>query len=227
MDQRDNRRQARTFNLPRHRSHSPSALKFYNSQPSRSTLIHYSSSQLIVWFVRSLIADAVLVSLIGILMGTLYPVCIVVAVRVLPKRLHSSSIGFISACGSPGEYPIARKKYVYTTDRFHDKQGRWLSHSWWEHYRRSLALQCSLQSWWDYLRACLWCGALFPGSLRVRMSTVASRWRMRQWGQDKLRYSSAVDGTGILFSPEVESANWSWNRRRIGLEMGSRAAVPN
>ena len=57
---------------------------------------------MIVWLVPSVIATAISVSIIGILLGPMYPVAINHTARVLPPHLVNGAIGWMSACGSAG-----------------------------------------------------------------------------------------------------------------------------
>ncbi|KAL4079401.1 MFS general substrate transporter [Scleroderma citrinum] len=58
--------------------------------------------QFIVWFVPSLIAGAVSTSIIGILLGPMYPIAMNHAGRILPHWLLTGSIGWIAGCGQAG-----------------------------------------------------------------------------------------------------------------------------
>lgn len=49
--------------------------------------IHFGSLELIVWLVPSLVGDAVAVSIIGLLLGPMYPIAMNHAGRVLPHWL--------------------------------------------------------------------------------------------------------------------------------------------
>ncbi|KAJ7927608.1 MFS general substrate transporter [Mycena leptocephala] len=60
------------------------------------------SLELVVWFVPSLIGDAVTVSLIGVLLGPIYPIVMNHAGRVVPRWLLSGSIGWIAGFGQTG-----------------------------------------------------------------------------------------------------------------------------
>ena len=60
------------------------------------------SFQLIVWLVPSFIAAAISVSIIGLLLGPMFPVAINHTARVLPRHLVNGTIGWISACGAGG-----------------------------------------------------------------------------------------------------------------------------
>ncbi|KAL7272901.1 hypothetical protein RUND412_004272 [Rhizina undulata] len=56
----------------------------------------------LVWTVPSIISNAVSVSLVGLLLGPVYPCTMTIATRLLDKRLHISSIAIVSAVGSSG-----------------------------------------------------------------------------------------------------------------------------
>jgi len=58
--------------------------------------------ELVVWFVPSLIGGAVSVSIIGLLLGPMYPITMNQAVRVLPAWLLTGSIGWIAGFGQAG-----------------------------------------------------------------------------------------------------------------------------
>ena len=57
---------------------------------------------MIVWLVPSAIATGVSVSIIGILLGPIYPVVISHTARVIPSHLVNGAIGWMSACGTAG-----------------------------------------------------------------------------------------------------------------------------
>ena len=52
--------------------------------------------EFIVWFVPSLIGSAVAISLIGLLLGPMYPLIMSVVTKILPRKLQSGAIGFIA-----------------------------------------------------------------------------------------------------------------------------------
>lgn len=58
--------------------------------------------QLTVWFVPSLIENAIAVSFVGMFLGPVYPVSINVAAGILPAWLLAGAIGFIAAFGQAG-----------------------------------------------------------------------------------------------------------------------------
>ncbi|KAK0460110.1 MFS general substrate transporter [Desarmillaria tabescens] len=58
--------------------------------------------ELIVWFVPSLIGGAVAVSLVGFVLGPMYPILMSHTGRVLPRWLLSGSIGWIAGLGQAG-----------------------------------------------------------------------------------------------------------------------------
>ncbi|KAJ7269868.1 major facilitator superfamily domain-containing protein [Mycena rebaudengoi] len=58
--------------------------------------------ELIVWLVPSLIGGAVAVSLVGVLLGPIYPITMNHAGRVLPRWLLTGSIGWIAGFGQAG-----------------------------------------------------------------------------------------------------------------------------
>ncbi|KAK7039480.1 MFS domain-containing protein [Favolaschia claudopus] len=58
--------------------------------------------EFIVWFVPSLIGGAVAISLIGLVLGPIYPIIMNQAGRVVPRWLLSGSIGWIAGFGQAG-----------------------------------------------------------------------------------------------------------------------------
>ncbi|KAI0754427.1 major facilitator superfamily domain-containing protein [Daedaleopsis nitida] len=58
--------------------------------------------ELVVWFVPSLVGGAVVVSLVGVLLGPIYPMVINYAGHVFPTRLLGGSIGWIAGFGQAG-----------------------------------------------------------------------------------------------------------------------------
>ncbi|KAJ7267042.1 major facilitator superfamily domain-containing protein [Mycena haematopus] len=58
--------------------------------------------ELVVWLVPSLIGDAVAVSIVGVLLGPIYPITMNYTGRVLPRWLLTGSIGWIAGFGQAG-----------------------------------------------------------------------------------------------------------------------------
>ncbi|KAL4927554.1 MFS transporter [Aspergillus undulatus] len=58
--------------------------------------------ELVFWLVPQFIVSAVAVSLIGFFTGPLFPAAVTVAAKLLPKHLHTPSIGIVSAFGGSG-----------------------------------------------------------------------------------------------------------------------------
>lgn len=65
-------------------------------------LVIATGLQLMAWLVPSIVGDAVAVALLGVVYGPIYPCCQTLFSRLLPSRLHVSSIGFIASAGSSG-----------------------------------------------------------------------------------------------------------------------------
>ncbi|GAA5889573.1 hypothetical protein JCM6882_007072 [Rhodosporidiobolus microsporus] len=55
-----------------------------------------------IWFADSLVGNAVVVGMIGVLMGPSYPILISVGTKIWPRRLHASAIAFVAALGQTG-----------------------------------------------------------------------------------------------------------------------------
>lgn len=58
--------------------------------------------QLLVWLVPNVIGEAVAVSIVGLLLGPVYPCATAVFSKLIPKRLQMSSLAAVSALGSSG-----------------------------------------------------------------------------------------------------------------------------
>ncbi|MBE7182506.1 MAG: MFS transporter, partial [Terriglobus roseus] len=58
--------------------------------------------ELIFWLVPTFIVSAIAVAFLGFFLGPLFPACIVMATKLLPKHLHVSAIGFATALGGIG-----------------------------------------------------------------------------------------------------------------------------
>ncbi|KAL8789672.1 MAG: hypothetical protein Q9195_006725 [Heterodermia aff. obscurata] len=58
--------------------------------------------QLLVWLVPNVIGEAVAVSIVGLLLGPVYPCATAVFSRLLERRLQMSALAFVSALGSSG-----------------------------------------------------------------------------------------------------------------------------
>ena len=56
----------------------------------------------IFWLVSQFMVSAVAVALIGFFIAPMFPAAVVVATKLLPKRLHVASIGFAAAFGASG-----------------------------------------------------------------------------------------------------------------------------
>ena len=57
---------------------------------------------MIVWLVPSFTAAAISVTIIGLLLGPMYPIAINHVARVLPRHLVNGTVGWMSACGAGG-----------------------------------------------------------------------------------------------------------------------------
>ncbi|KAL9102981.1 MAG: hypothetical protein Q9163_001934 [Psora crenata] len=58
--------------------------------------------QLLVWLVPNVLGEAVAVSIVGLLLGPIYPCATAVFSRLIPLRLQMSSLAAVSALGSSG-----------------------------------------------------------------------------------------------------------------------------
>jgi fucose permease len=58
--------------------------------------------ELLFWLIPSFISSAIFAAFLGVFLGPLFPAAILVATKLLPKRLHVSAIGFAAAVGSSG-----------------------------------------------------------------------------------------------------------------------------
>ncbi|OAP61554.1 hypothetical protein AYL99_03757 [Fonsecaea erecta] len=58
--------------------------------------------QLVFWLVPKFIVSAVAVAFLGFFLGPMFPGCVMMAAKLLPKHIHVSSIGFAMALGGTG-----------------------------------------------------------------------------------------------------------------------------
>ncbi|KAJ1708132.1 hypothetical protein G4B11_008606 [Aspergillus flavus] len=58
--------------------------------------------QVMTWLIPNVIGDAVAVSIVGLLLGPVYPCATAVFSKLLPRSMQMSSLSFISALGSSG-----------------------------------------------------------------------------------------------------------------------------
>ena len=57
---------------------------------------------MIVWIVPYFITSAIAVSIIGLVLGPIYPIAMHHTTRILPRNLVNGTIGWVSACGQAG-----------------------------------------------------------------------------------------------------------------------------
>lgn len=58
--------------------------------------------QLLFWLVPQYIVSAVAVAFLGFFLGPMFPGAVIMSTKLLPKRIHVSSIGFAMALGGSG-----------------------------------------------------------------------------------------------------------------------------
>ena len=58
--------------------------------------------QLIFWLVPKFVVSVVAVALLGFFLGPMFPGCVMMAAKLLPKHIHVSAIGFAMAIGGTG-----------------------------------------------------------------------------------------------------------------------------
>ncbi|PPQ86680.1 LOW QUALITY PROTEIN: hypothetical protein CVT25_006755 [Psilocybe cyanescens] len=58
--------------------------------------------EFVIWFVPSLVGNAVAVSIVGVLLGPMYPIVMNQTSRILPRRILTGSIGWIAGFGQAG-----------------------------------------------------------------------------------------------------------------------------
>lgn len=65
-------------------------------------VIGSAAFQLLVWLIPNVVGDAVAVSLLGLLLGPVYPLATGVFSKLLPQNIQMSALGFIASMGSSG-----------------------------------------------------------------------------------------------------------------------------
>lgn len=65
--------------------------------------------QILFWQIDTFVSSAIFIAVLGFFLGPLFPAAIMVATKLLPRRLHVSAIGFVAAFGSSGAavFPFA------------------------------------------------------------------------------------------------------------------------
>lgn len=58
--------------------------------------------QILIWLIPNVIAESLMVAILGILLGAAYPCAVAIFTKLLPQTLHVSSLSFITALGSSG-----------------------------------------------------------------------------------------------------------------------------
>ena len=61
-----------------------------------------SSLELLIWFTPSLIGDAISISIIGLLLGPMYPITMNHSGKVLPPWILTGAIGWLAGVGQAG-----------------------------------------------------------------------------------------------------------------------------
>lgn len=79
--------------------------------------------QILVWTVPNIISNAVFVSLVGLLIGPIYPCTMTIVTRLIDSHLLVSSLSLVSAVGSSGG-AIA----PFTTGLLASRFGAWVLH---------------------------------------------------------------------------------------------------
>ena len=64
--------------------------------------LHEFSLEFVVWFVPSLIGNAVAVSITGLLLGPMFPIVMNQSSRILPPWILTGAVGWIAGFGSAG-----------------------------------------------------------------------------------------------------------------------------
>lgn len=65
-------------------------------------IVGAAAFQLLIWLVPNIIGNAVGVSLVGLLLGPVYPCATIIFSRLLPRNIQMSSLSFIASMGSSG-----------------------------------------------------------------------------------------------------------------------------
>ena len=130
--------------------------------------------EITIWLVPSLIGNALAVSIVGLLLGPMYPICMNEVGRVLPRRVLTGSIGMLT---------YFRRRPCSSTD-----QGLRLDSGLWPGGQRNLTLydRCSRESLWHWFAAAIVCLALLinltlidlPHRIVTMMAFMAFLWAL-------------------------------------------------
>jgi fucose permease len=58
--------------------------------------------QLIFWLVPEFVVSAIAVAFLGVFLGPMFPGCVMICSKLLPKHIHVSALGFAMALGGTG-----------------------------------------------------------------------------------------------------------------------------
>lgn len=79
--------------------------------------------QLMAWLIPNVIGNAVAVSLLGLMLGPVYPCAQTIFSRLVPRHLQTTAIGFIGSAGSSGGAVAP-----FTTGILAQAVGTWVIH---------------------------------------------------------------------------------------------------
>lgn len=79
--------------------------------------------QILSWLIPSVIGNSVSVAILGLLLGPVYPAAATVFTKLLPRRLQTIAIGFISSAGSSGGAVVP-----FLTGLAAQSRGTWVLH---------------------------------------------------------------------------------------------------
>jgi len=99
LAQQENRRMARHLSLHNYR-HRVCTLNLFFQYFFISN--SFCSLEFTIWFVPSLIQNAVAVSVVGVLLGPMYPIAVNQAARILPRWILTGAVGWIAGFGQAG-----------------------------------------------------------------------------------------------------------------------------
>lgn len=102
---------------------SPACHRFGEKRSVYCLILGSIIFQILVWTVPNIISNAVFVSMVGVLLGPLYPCTMTIATRLIDSHLLVSSLSIISAIGSSGG-AIA----PFTTGLLASRFGAWVLH---------------------------------------------------------------------------------------------------
>lgn len=133
-----------------------------------------SSLEFVIWFVPSLIGNAVAISIVGVFLGPMYPIVINQTSRILPRWILTGAIGWIAGFGQAGSalFPFITGA-VAERHGIKSLQPLWVSKLWRIVHCFADYVWKDLFRWWG---SCWGYGHWYPEHPRGWISNITDNW---------------------------------------------------